>query len=63
MLTIEDIIERIENDSTGFDPTPQRIREKFGSLSEGHAYFNRGHRISTHLSVDEIERVLHMDTT
>ena len=38
VLTREDVIEHLPG-----DPRESRIREKFGSLREGHAYFNRGH--------------------
>ena len=40
-LTREDIIDRLNANNERADE--RRIREKFGSLREGHAYFNRGH--------------------
>lgn len=60
-LTIADVIKHIEDDRVPLDPTPQRIRKKFGSLGEGHAYFNRGHRTGTCLSTDEIEHRLDIE--
>lgn len=56
-LTIKDILERIEEGPVSIKG-PEYIRRRFSSAGEGHAYFNRGHRISTHLSADEIEEAL-----
>ncbi|MDS0280273.1 hypothetical protein NDI85_21040 [Halomicroarcula sp. S1AR25-4] len=53
-LTIEEVIRR-EQDRVGRKPTPERIRSKLGSLGEGHAYFNRGHRVKRRISLEEIE--------
>ena len=60
-LTVSDVIERIEADD--FDTvSASRISAKFGSLGEGHAYFNRGHRISIELETEEVEQALQPGT-
>jgi hypothetical protein len=56
-LTIKDVIER-EKERYGHTPSASRIRSKFGSLEEGHAYFNRGHRVKRELSPQQIDRAL-----
>lgn len=56
-LTVADAVERLE-EAPHDRVTPSRIRRKFSSLGEGHAYFNRGHTIDVHLSKDDVARVL-----
>lgn len=53
-LTLSEAIEKIKSDRTGVQPSPRRVWRKFGSLSEGHAYFNRGHTTETILSKEQI---------
>lgn len=60
-LTVADVVGRLEEKEYE-RVTPRRVREKFGSLGEGHAYFNRGHRISVGLDSDDVERALQPDT-
>lgn len=57
-LTIDDVLSRLEDSNVSLAPTPQRVRNKLGSYAEGHAYFNRGHRVKTHLSTEDISEVL-----
>lgn len=59
-LTIQDVIDR-EVERCGRKPSSTRIRSKFGSLGEGHAYFNRGHGVSLELDTNEIESALQRD--
>lgn len=56
-LTIAEVLER-EEERFGPAPSARRIRSKFSSRAEGHAYFNRGHRTSVEFSEEDIERVV-----
>ena len=59
-LTIQELLTKVEG-STLRKRDPEYLKRKFSSLAEGHAYFNRGHTISTHLSVAEIRTALGQD--
>lgn len=56
-LTVHDIVEEYEQ-TWGRRPRAEYVNSKFGSLAEGHAYFNRGHFVSHSPSIDDIRAVL-----
>lgn len=56
-LTIEEV-QRREQERRGREPTAERTRSILGSLGEGHAYFNRGHRVTRTMSPQQIERYI-----
>jgi len=55
-VTVGEIIRRIKDSPVNIY-TAEYINQRLSSAGEGHAHFNRGHRISTHLSVAEIQKV------
>lgn len=59
-LTIEEV-QRRHQEQFGTAPSASGIRSKLASLGEGHAYFNRGHRVRRTLSPQAIERYINTE--
>lgn len=56
-LTVSDVVERLREKEPR-RVSARRVRQKFGSLGEGHAYFNRGHAIDIHGDESAIQEIL-----